>query len=97
MSELRGLAAKLPHDHFGTIATRTITFPPGTWRLRSTSDDGIRVWMNDKLVIDDWTWHAPKEHVHEFEVEKETRFDLRAEHFELDGVAILTLAIERAE
>ncbi|MCI0363777.1 MAG: right-handed parallel beta-helix repeat-containing protein [Phycisphaerales bacterium] len=97
MTEARGPPVKLPQDHFGTISTRTLTFPAGTWRIRTTSDDGIRVWMDDQLVIDDWTWHAPKEHTHEFAIEKPRSINLRVEHFELDGYAILTLDIEEVE
>lgn len=91
------LDAPAMRDHFGTLATRSLTFPPGKWRLRTVSDDGIRVWLDDTLVIDDWTWHAPKEHVHEFTVSEAKPIALRVEHFELDGYAVLRLAFERAE
>ena len=83
-------------DHFGTIAHTRLTFPAGAWRLKSTSDDGIRVWMDNELVIDDWTWHAPKEIIHEFRLEKPATIELRVEHFELDGYAILTVEFEPA-
>jgi len=96
-NDVQHLHSELPHDHFGTIATRTLTFPKGTWRIRTTSDDGIRVWLDDALVIDDWTWHAPKEDTYEFTVEESTSIDMRVEHFELDGYAVLKLAIERVE
>ena len=82
-------------DHFGTIAETTLTFPPGAWRLRSTSDDGIQVWLDGELVIDDWTWHAPRTHVYRFTIEASRSVDLRVEHFELDGFAVLQLDIER--
>ncbi len=93
MSRLCPAAAGLPADHFGTIATAQIIFAPGTWRLETASDDGIRVWLDGKLVIDDWTWHPPKTHVHAFVVGAERLIPLRVEHFELDGYAILTLDI----
>ena len=54
-------AATLPTDHFGTIATTTAHLPAGHWRLHTVSDDGIRVWLDDRLVIDDWTWHAAED------------------------------------
>jgi parallel beta-helix repeat protein len=86
--------ADLPRDGFGTIARTTLTFPAGRWRIRTVSDDGIRVWLDDDVVIDDWTWHAPKEHAHEFELDEQREIAIRVEHFELDGYAILTLDIE---
>ncbi len=35
--------AKLPHNHFGTIARTIIPLTPGTYRLATLSDDGLRV------------------------------------------------------
>lgn len=86
--------ADLPTDQFGTIARTTLTFPPGRWRIRTVSDDGIRMWLDDEKVIDDWTWHAPTEHSHEFTTHAERKITILVEHFELDGYAVLTLDIE---
>jgi hypothetical protein len=97
MTEARGLPVPLPRDHFGVIATRSLTVPAGKWRIKTTSDDGIRVWMNGHLVIDDWTWHAPKQHAHEFDVIESREIALRVEYFELDGYAVLNLDFERVE
>ena len=94
MSEARSLPARLPQDHFGCIASRTLTFPKGKWRINTTSDDGIRVWLDDKLIIDDWTWHAPKKQSHDFEVaEAQREIRLRVEYFELDGFATLQVDV----
>jgi parallel beta-helix repeat protein len=96
MAEALGLAPmELPRDHFGVIATNTLTFPPGQWRITTTSDDGIRVWMDEKLIIDDWTHHAPKKHTHDFEVTEPREVKFRVEYFELDGHALLSLDITR--
>ncbi|MHC5023436.1 MAG: right-handed parallel beta-helix repeat-containing protein [Planctomycetota bacterium] len=91
-----GGPAGVEPDHFGTIASTALEFPPGRWRIRTMSDDGIRVWIDDDLVIDDWTWHAPTEHVHEFEIDRAREVAIRVEHFELDGYAILNIEIEPA-
>jgi hypothetical protein len=96
ISDALQLPVTLPSDHFGTIATRSLTFPSGRWRIKTTSDDGIRVWLDDKLIIDDWTWHAPKDHTYEFDVEQPRELNLRVEHFELDGNAVLSVQIESA-
>jgi parallel beta-helix repeat protein len=94
MAEALDLPIKLTHDHFGAIATRSLTFPAGTWRIKTLSDDGIRVWLDDQLFIDDWTHHAPKEHAHEFKVDQQREIKIRVEHFELDGHAVLWFDIE---
>ena len=31
-----------------------------TYTFATRSDDGIRVWVDDRLVIDNWTNHAPR-------------------------------------
>ena len=88
-------AADLPRDHFGTIATTQLAFPSGKWRLKTNSDDGIRVWLDGALVIDDWTHHGPTPHDYDFALDKPKTIDVRAEHFELDGFAALTLDVEQ--
>lgn len=37
--------------------------PPvtGTFRLTTVSDDGVRLWLDGKLLIENWTDHAPTE------------------------------------
>ncbi|MEV7874681.1 PA14 domain-containing protein [Microbacterium sp. NPDC089188] len=43
-------------DHWSLRLTGLVTFPEaGTYRLRTTSDDGARLWLDDVLVIDRWT------------------------------------------
>jgi parallel beta-helix repeat protein len=97
MSEARGLPVELPRDHFGVIATRSLTIPAGKWRLKTISDDGIRAWMDDQLVIDDWTWHGPTRHDYDFEVREPHQHTFQVEYFELDGYAVLALDFERID
>lgn len=94
MTQARGLPVELPRDHFGVIATRSLTIPAGKWRVKTTSDDGVRVWMDDQLIIDDWTWHGPTRHDYELEVKEPREYTFRVEYFELDGYAVLELSIE---
>jgi nitrous oxidase accessory protein NosD len=84
-------------DHFGIIATTQLAFPPGSWRIRTSSDDGIRVWVNDNLVIDDWTWHVPTRHDAILAFDQPTNATIRVEYFELTGHAELTVEIEPVE
>ncbi len=94
MTEARQLDVQLPRNHFGVIATRTLSVPRGRYRINTTSDDGIRVWLDDELVIDDWTWHAPKRHHFDFELNQPRTLNLRVEYFELDGHAVLAVEVE---
>jgi len=58
--------AGLPYDHYGARWTGTLTVPKGGTRaLAIDGADGVRVWVDDMLVIDRWakrsagTWRAP--------------------------------------
>jgi hypothetical protein len=74
-------------DRFGTQATTSVPLPKGQYEIRTVSDDGIRVRVNGKLLIDDWTHHAPRAHTAKFAADGATAIEI--EHFELDGWAML--------
>ncbi len=84
----RSPTAKVRADHFGTVATTTVTLAAGRYGVRTVSDDGIRVWIDGDLVIDDWTWHAPKEHTVDVDLGS-GEHRIRIEHFEINGYAQL--------
>lgn len=86
-----------PRDHFAVVATTQITLPAGTWRVRVISDDGIRVYRNGRRIIDDWTWHAPKEDVADFTTAAEDVHDFKVEYFEINGHAQLQFFLEQVE
>jgi hypothetical protein len=44
----------MPDDNFSAVWTRSVTFSPGTYRFNVRSDDGVRVWLDDGLVLDYW-------------------------------------------
>jgi parallel beta-helix repeat protein len=88
-------AAKLPKEHFGTIATTSVLLPKGDWQLKTNSDDGVRVWIGGVLMVDNWTWHGPTVNVANFDVDGTKPIELRVEHFELDGFSVLEVELER--
>lgn len=94
--DLRRSLTALGNDRFGTRATTAFELTPGRWRLRTVSDDGIRVHVDGALAIDDWTWHGPTEHVHEFELDEAREVTIEVAHFELDGWAQLAVELEPA-
>lgn len=79
---------KVPADHFGTVATTEIELPAGRYQVRTVSDDGVRVSIDDRRVIDNWTWHPPAEDAVEVDLEQ-GKHKVRIDHFEIDGVAQL--------
>lgn len=44
----------IPVDNFSARFERTIFFQAGTYNITVSPDDGVRVWINDELIIDDW-------------------------------------------
>ncbi len=42
------------HDHFSVRWSRTVNLPAGTYKFSANVDDGIRVYVNDTLVMDQW-------------------------------------------
>jgi len=46
-------------DHFSARWTRYIDVTPATYRFTATSDDGIRIWVDGELLMDQWHDHPP--------------------------------------
>ena len=44
-------------DYFSARWTKYIDVTPGTYRFSVTSDDGVRLWIDNQLVIDQWSIH----------------------------------------
>jgi len=82
-------------DHFGMIATAKLRLTPGTWNVRTLSDDGIRVTVDAEPVIENWTWHAPARDEGSFTLEEERIVEIMVEHFEIDGHSVLEFVIEQ--
>jgi PKD repeat protein len=47
-------AASLPADNFSVRWTRTLVFTEGIYRFYAIVDDGLRLYVDDVLVIDSW-------------------------------------------
>jgi hypothetical protein len=50
----------LPADGFSARWSRYLYLEPGTYRFTTTSDDGLRVYVDGTLLINEWYDHAPK-------------------------------------
>lgn len=78
-------------DHYGTSAVGTVDLPPGKYVLNCTSDDGVKIWVDGKLVIDRWNWHGPTLDTAELTGGKH---EIRLQHFEIDGYSTLKVDIQ---
>ena len=86
----RAIATGLPNDHVAMIGEGVVDLPTGSFVLRTISDDGVRVWVDGKLVIDRFD-------VHESIVDEAPigagRHALRVEYLEHVGWAELRVEI----
>jgi len=82
----------LPRENFALEATGSVDLVPGEYTLRALSDDGIRVWVDGALVIDDW---KPHETALDFAALAGGHHDLRVQYYQGDGWYELRLEIVR--
>lgn len=75
---------EINRDYFAAVATSRLLFSSDSYPVTLTFDDGIRVWLDEEVVYENWSWnHAvpqaivlqaqPGEHL------------LRVEYFQIDG------------
>jgi len=86
----------VPADNFSARWSRTMHFSAGTYRFRVLVDDGARLWVDDRLVIDNWRAGEPKEYTAEITLTEGTH-SLRLEYFEFRYDAQVHLRWERIE
>jgi len=82
----------LPRENFALEATGSVDLPPGEYTLRTISDDGVRVWVDSALVIDDW---KPHESALDFASLTGGHHDIRVQYYQGDGWYELRLDVVR--
>lgn len=85
--------ARLPQERWSLRATGTVDLPPGAYMLRAISDDAVRVWVDGKLVIDDWSPHESRVDAASIEG---GRHELRVEYYQNDGWVELRVEVVRS-
>jgi hypothetical protein len=82
----------VPQTRFAVVATGRVSLAPGMYTLRTISDDGVRVWIDGRLAIDDW---APHESAVDVAALRGGAHALRVEYYQVDGWTELRLDIVR--
>jgi alpha-L-fucosidase len=80
----------VPQSKFAVVATGRVSLAAGTYTLRTISDDGVRVWIDGRLAIDDWT---PHESAVDVAALAGGVHDVRLEYYQVDGWTELRLDI----
>lgn len=83
--------AAVPADYFSVRWTRSINFAAGTWRFTTTTDDGVRLWVDGTLVIDRWSPQPPTSYSVDVVIPAGTH-SIKMEYFEATGGAQAKLA-----
>lgn len=75
-------------DRFSARWTRYLYLEAGLYRFSATSDDGVRVFVNDQRILDGWSDHG--EQTFTANVQLSTGHHLvRVEYYESTGLALL--------
>jgi hypothetical protein len=62
-----------------------------TYTFVTTSDDGVRLWVNNQLLIDNWTDHAPTDNTGTIALQAGQLYAIRMEYYEKGGGAKIQL------
>jgi beta-glucosidase len=81
-------AAKINYDFFSARWTGKLESPvTGTYKIGIDGNDGYRLYLNSKLIIDNWKKQSYSTKLVDFYFEKGKAYDLRIEYFEPAGNA----------
>lgn len=85
--------ASLPADHFSVRWTGNITVPAavGDITLAATSDDGVRIWVDDQLCVENWGANDATPTEATVVIKAGPPHQLRVEFLEISGNAVMSL------
>ncbi len=89
----------IQHQQFLTVAEGTTVVEPGNYELGVTWDDAVRIYVDGKLVLDEWN---PSKYSFDESPHKKIRLKLggkhriKVEHVELGGFATLSLKLNKS-
>ena len=86
--------ASIHPDYFSARWTRYIDVDPGVYRFVATSDDGLRLWVDGHLLIEQWYEHAELTRAAEIYLGPEHHL-LVVEYFEETGDALVRVDWQR--
>jgi len=78
-------------DNFSVRWTRSLSFNNGRYRFSVTSDDGVRVWVNNQQIINGWYDHQPQTFSGDIDLPS-GMIPIRVEYYESTGGAQVQLS-----
>jgi hypothetical protein len=78
----------MPRDKFSARWTRTVNFQDGTYRFNAKADDGIRVYIDGKRLLNEWHAAAGTT-IYTFEKQLKGNHTIVVEYYEGTGNAVV--------
>jgi len=85
------MEARLPDDYYSAFWTGTLLAPKdGAYTIFTSEDDGARLFIDNKIIIDDWKTHFETESSKTIFLSKGSHL-ITLEYFQLNTFALLKL------
>lgn len=85
-------------DYYSVRWTGYIKVPKtAEFKIQTLSDDGVRVWIDDQLIIQDWTNHAALVSTGVVKFEEGKLYKVKMEFYEAGGSAVAVLGWKYGE
>jgi PA14 domain len=86
-------SSKVNSDNFSAAWTGQILAPEtGTYTFTTTSDDGVRVWVNGQQLINAWNDHSPRQDKGKITLQAGQKYDIKVDYYERTGGALMQLS-----
>ena len=81
----------VPADNFSARFQRDLSFSTGTYEFRATYDDGVRIYVDGQVILDDWREGPPRSSSAQRLLSGS--HNVRVEYFEATGDAAIVVVI----
>jgi PKD repeat protein len=89
-------ASQIPSDNFSARWSRTLNFSAGVYRFYTRTDDGVRLWVDGALVINQWKDQSPTTYAANIFMSEGPHY-IRMEYYDRAMGAVAMLSWERAD
>ncbi len=92
----RGPAAGIGVDSFSVRWTGSLhATESGTFELTVSTDDGVRLYLDNQLLIDNWNDHGEEARSVNYAMEAGKSYDIRMEYYQNQGGAVARLGLTK--
>jgi hypothetical protein len=83
----------VPTDNFMVRWTGQVEAPiTATYTFFTQTDDGVRLWVNNQSIVDNWTDHSNTTNSGTIKLTAGQRYDIKLEYYEAGGDAVCQLS-----